>query len=158
MTTVVRRDVVSSPVRDAHQTWLAIVDLLTRACPAEVREELTAVSGTAASVIGDQAAAKAPIVVTCEGPRTRIYCLYDDHALDGSDSNEAPLGFDPLKGDWAISLPCPAEDLAWVENSLARHSTRITARDVADGIAAKADQTEQSAGGLTFNPQGFLGS
>jgi hypothetical protein len=158
MSTVVRRTFASSPARDAHETWMAIVDLLTKACPAADREELIAVAGTAASTISDQAPRDVPIVVTCDGPRTRIYCLYDEDAVEGSDSNEDVLGFDPLKGDWAISLPCLADDIAWVQSALARHSKRITARDVSDGLAADAGTKSEVAAGLTFDPAGFLRS
>jgi hypothetical protein len=158
MSTVVRRTFASSPARDAHETWIAIVDLLTKACPAADREELIAVAGTAASTISDQAPRDVPIVVTCDGPRTRIYCLYDEDAVEGSDSNEDVLGFDPLKGDWAISLPCLADDLAWVQSALARDSKRVTARDVSDGLAADAGTKSEAAAALTFDPAGFLGS
>lgn len=158
MSTVVRRTFASSPARDAHETWMAIVDFLTKACPTADREELIAVAGTAASTISDQAPRDVPIVVTCDGPRTRIYCLYDEDAVEGADSNEDVLGFDPLKGDWAISLPCLADDLAWVQSALARDSKRITARDVSDGLAADAGTKSEALAGLTFDPAGFLGS
>jgi hypothetical protein len=157
VSSAVRRTFASSPTRDAHATWLAIVDLLTAFCPKQDRDELLAVAGTAASIISDQAPRDVPIIVTCDGPRTRIYCLYDDDALEGSDSNEASLGFDPLKGDWAVSLPCLADDFAWVQAALARHSSRVTARDVAKGITADTAKSEASAG-LTFDRAGFLGS
>src|SRR3546814_14772502 len=84
MTTVARRTFSSTPQRDAHQTWTAIVDLLTQGNTGAARSDLLAVSGVAASVIADQAPKDAPIVVTCDGPRTRIYCLYDDARSEGS--------------------------------------------------------------------------
>src|SRR3546814_6666180 len=112
----------NTPQRDANHTWTAIVDLLTQGNTGAARSDLLAVSGVAASVIADQAPKDAPIVVTCDGPRTRIYCLYDDDALDGADANEDLLGFDPLKGEWRLSLPCLSEDLAWVQGALKRHS------------------------------------
>ena len=100
----------------------------------------------------------APIVVTCDGPRTRIYCLYDDDAIDGSDASEDPLGFDPLKGDWRVSLPSPADDLPWVQAALQGHGDRITARDpntpVTKDQSSKAADTQT----LVLNPKGFLGS
>jgi hypothetical protein len=95
--------------------------------------------------------------VTCDGPRTRIYCLYDDDAIDGSDANEAGLGFDPLQGDWRVSLPCPAEDLAWVQSALEAKGSRITARDKTATLAVeKAEGTGASS--LTIDLKGFLGS
>ncbi len=118
MTTVASRTFTSTPARDALATWTAIVDLLTKGQTGAARSELLAVGGVAASVIADQAPQNAAIVVTCDGPRTRIRCLYDEDAIDGADANEDPLGYDPLKGDWRISLPCLTDDLAWVQAAL----------------------------------------
>ena len=157
MSTVASRTFRSTPNPDAAATWNAIVDLLTQGHTGGARSELLGVSGTAASIIADQAPKDAPIVVTCDGPRTRIYCIYDEDAVDGSDASENALGFDPLKGDWRISLPCCAEDLAWVQRSLAQKSTRITARGPDEDAAADQSEKEVSAA-LTIDPKGFLGS
>lgn len=157
MTTLVRRTFASTPARDAHATWLAISDLLTRGQSGEKRDELLSVAGIAASIISDHAAEEAPIVVSCDGPRTRIYCIHDDDALDASEADENELGFDPLAGDWAVSLPCLAEDLDWVKAALKKRSSRITARDAATGFAV--EQAESKAGaGLVLDTEGFLGS
>lgn len=68
------------------------------------------------------------------------------------------LGFDPLKGNWRVSLPCQSEDLTWVQAALKKHSSRITARDLAEAVNA-ADGAEASAAQtLTLDPKGFLGS
>ena len=158
MTTVARRTLRSTPARDALATWSAIVDLLTRGIDGSARTELLAVAGIAASVIADHAPEDAPIVATCDGPRTRIYCLYDDDVIDGSDANEDPLGFDPLKGDWRVSLPAPAEDLSWVQAALKEHSDRITARDPATPIAKDHSSKASNAQTLVLDPKGFLGS
>lgn len=158
MSSVVRRTFASSPARDAHATWIAIVDMLSQHCPSEDRDELVAVAGPAASIISDQAPSDVPIVVACDGPRTRIYCLYDEDAVEGSDSNESALGYDPLKGDWTISLPCPAEDLDWVSAALAESSQRITARDLAKGNIADSKTKSEASAALAFDPAGFLGS
>lgn len=157
MTTVVSRSFDSTPQRDAAETWRAIVALLSQGRIGAVQDELLAVTGIAASLIADQAPKTAAIVVTCDGPRTRIYCLYDDDAIDGSDANEAGLGFDPLEGDWRVSLPCPTEDLAWVQSALAAKSSRITARDKTATLAV--ERAGASAGSsLTIDLKGFLGS
>lgn len=155
MSTVVKRTFASVPQRDAASTWRAIVDLLTKGKAGSARDVLLAVTGTVASLIADQAPKDAPIVVTCEGPRTRIYCLYDDAALEG-DANEGTLGHDPLEGDWAVSLPCPADELGWVTDSLKQYSTRITARDQAEGITVD-EPTEKATSALTLDVKGFLG-
>ena len=139
-------------------TWAAIVELLTQGKTSAARNELLAVSGIAASTIADQAPKHHPIVTTCDGPRTRIYCIYDDDAADGSDVNEDPLGFDPLKGDWRVSLPCTKDDLAWVQGALKKHSTRITARGPDDEVAKAEAFVAAHAGALTFGPKRSLGS
>jgi hypothetical protein len=153
----VRRTFTSCPSRSAHDTWVAIVDLLTKSCSVATRAELLSVRGEAASIISDQAPADAPIVVTGDGPRTRIYCLYDDDALEGSDANESALGFDPLKGDWAVSLPCQAEDLDWVRDALKRKTSRVVARDMADGISTASSASSASVE-LVLDPEGFTAS
>ena len=130
MTTIVRRAFRSTPARDAYMTWTAIVDMLTHGKEGEAKAELLAVAGVVACVIADHAPTHAPIVVTCDGPRTRIYCLYDNDAIDGSDAREDSLGYDPLTGNWCVSLPCSVDDLPWIESALKRHSNRITARDL----------------------------
>lgn len=156
MSTVARRTFRSTPERDAASTWAAIVDLLTRGHSGAARDELLGVAGVAASIIADQAPKSAPVVVTCDGPRTRIYCLYDEDAIDGSDANEDALGFDPLQGDWRVSLPCTVDDLAWVQSALKAKSARITARDVSTGIASDGEASA-STSPLTLNRAGFLG-
>jgi hypothetical protein len=84
--------------------------------------------------------------------------IYDDDAIEGSDANEEPLGFDPLEGDWRVSLPCLPDDLSWVQTALMKHSTRITAREPDDEVA-KAEATQASqASALVFDRKGFLGS
>jgi hypothetical protein len=156
MTTVASRTFRSTPHRDAAQTWSEIVGLLTQGRTGEARNELVAVSGIASSVIADQAPKAAAIVVTCDGPRTRIYCIYDDHALDDSEGNENPLGFDPLKGDWHISLPCQAEDLCWVQDALKKRSVRITARDLATAVSDNENAGTAKGAPLVLDPQEFL--
>jgi len=153
MTTVVARTFRSSPHRDALTTWKAIVTLLAKRDA--MRTQLEEASSIAASLIADRAPLTAPIVVTCDGPRTRIYCVYDDDALDPSEANEANLPFDPLEGNWAVSLPCPAEDLAWVQKALGELGTRITARDLASGAAVSGD-SKGMAGALTIDLEGLL--
>lgn len=158
MTTVVRRTFNSTPQRDAAETWQSIVALLTQGRAGGPRAELLAVTGVAASVIADQAPKGAAIVITCDGPRTRIYCLYDDDAIEGSDPNEDALGFDPLRGDWRVSLPCGDEDLAWVQSALKTHGNRVTARDKATGASIEETSKAATDSSLTVNIEGFLGS
>ncbi len=155
MSTVYSRTFRSTPFRSAQETWASIIDLLTQGRDDEKRAELTSVSGIAASLISDQSPASAPIVVTCNGPRTRIYCLYGDASIE-DEGNEAALGFEPLGGDWAVSFPCPADDLTWVQNALKAKSSRITARDSTE-TCTNADKTA-AQGNLTLDIKGFLAS
>lgn len=154
MATVIRRTFRSSPFRNTHDTWMAIVELLTGGQSSDAKKILVAIAGVAASCIADQAPRSAPIVVTCDGPRTRIYCLYDDDALDGADAQEGALGFDALQGDWAISIPCHKDELAWVVDALAEHTARITARDMADGLAN--DEKTAADNSLVLDIKGFM--
>lgn len=157
MTTVVSRTIRAIPHRDAPATWQLIVDLLTHSRQSAARAELMSVAGICASIIADQGPKFAPIVVTCEGPRSRIYCIYNDDAVDGADANEEAFGFNPLKGDWAVSLPCHSDDLDWVRASLKKQSARITARDVEAGISTE-EAKAAAAESLVLDPKGFLGS
>jgi hypothetical protein len=158
VSTVASRTFASTPKRDAAATWAAIVDLLTQGRSGPARNELLAVSGVAASIIADQAPKEAPIVVTCDGPRTRIYCFYDDDAIEGSDANEDALGFDPLEGDWRVSLACLKDDLSWVQAALKKHSTRITAREPDADVVKAEDASSTQGHALAFDAKGFLGS
>lgn len=155
MMTVASRSIASCPLRDAAETWQAIIDLLTHGKPGDKRDELAAISGVASSIITDRYPVQAAITVTCDGPRSRIYCLYDDDAIDGSDAKEDPFGFDPLNGDWQLSLPCHPDDLYWVQAALARKGTRITARDLTVKVEAAARQNQSEA--LELDVEGFLG-
>ena len=155
MTTVASRAFRSTPHRDAGQTWSAIVNLLSQGQAIHAKAELLAVAGIASSVIADQAPKSAPIVVTCEGPRTRIYCVYDDDAIDDSEADEGALGFDPLNGDWRVSLPCSTEDLAWVQAALKKHSSRVTARDLATKLSEEA-KANTKAQALVIDAKGFF--
>jgi hypothetical protein len=156
MSTVVSRTFRSSPYRDAAETWSAIVDLLCAGRTIGARAELLAIAGVASSIIADRAPKDVPIVVTCEGPRTRLYCLYGEDAVVGSDENEGPLGFDALKGDWRVSLPCDKDELSWVQPTLKKHSSRITARDLESVVGAEqANGSAQPQ--LMIDPKAFVG-
>jgi hypothetical protein len=154
MATVISRTFRSSPFRNTHDTWMAIVELLTGGKSSDARTALLSVAGVAASCIADQSPRSVPIIVTCGGPRTRIYCLYDDDALEGSDAKESSLGFDALSGDWSVSIPCHKDELSWVVDALAEHSARITARDMSTGLAT--DEKAAASSSLVLDVEGFM--
>ncbi|MBK9361712.1 MAG: hypothetical protein IPM99_11560 [Rubrivivax sp.] len=157
MSTVASRVVRSSPHRDTASTWDLIVDLLTQGEQGAARAELMSVAGVASSIIAERAPQAAAIVATCDGPRTRIYCLYDDDAIDGADAKEDSLGYEPLKGNWAVSLPCSADDLTWVQRALKAKSSRITARDQSTKLG-ESESVDARSQGLTLNVDAFLKS
>ena len=162
--TVVKRVVCSTPKRDSVETWDKVVELLTQGQQGAARDELKSVSGIAASLITEKALRDSAITVECDGPRTRIYCLYDEDAIDGSDAKEDALGYDPLAGDWSLSLPCPADDLAWVQRALKAKSTSIIARDMAEKLGeqqatlSNARQASRQAADFSFDADAFLKS
>jgi len=137
--TVIARRFVSVPARSAAETWTAIADLLAPDKTKSGARELASVAGTAASLIAREAM-NFPIVLYGSGPRVRVYCLYNEDALEGDRADEGALPFDATSGDWRLSLPCPAEDLAWVQKALKAKSGKITARDMAEPV----DETEAS--------------
>lgn len=156
MTTIASRTFRSSPYRDAVTTWDEIVQMLARDQTTAAARELRAVTGIVASLITDQCSKSTPIIVTCDGPRTRIYCLYDEDALDEADANEEPLGYNALEGDWRVSLPCQKSELAWVQSALKKHSARITARDLESGISVDEAESTAKAASLVLDLGGFL--
>ena len=129
--TVVVRRVAATPARSAGEAWAVIVGLIASA-DSQARRELDGVAGIVMSLIADEAMRGSPIIVRGVGPRVRIYCIYDSEAILGEGVSEAALAVYPTGGEWLMSLPCPREDLVWVQNALATASTRITARDLAE--------------------------
>ena len=154
--TVASRTFRSTPNRSASETWRAIVELLTQGRDGEVRNELLTVVGEAASIISDRAPKHAPIVITCDGPRTRIYCVYDEDAVESEGEDETMLGYDPLAGKWRVSLPCQEDDLLWIESALRKKSSRIAARDALAGISIDDDDKTPETRTLTLDPKRFL--
>lgn len=137
--TIVARKVRATPYRSASEAWSLIVELLAPHKESTSRTELESVTGIASSLIADEAAAE-PIVVYGSGPRVRIYCLYDEKAMDEEEANETALAFTPTEEDWQVSLPCPLDDLTWVQEALKNKSQRITARDMTTAVAEASDE------------------
>ncbi len=142
--TVIARRISSSPARSETQTWRVIVNLL---CPNDEasKSELLRVEGVLASVIADEIPATAPIVFGGTGPRVRFYCVYGQDAISFEDCNESALPFNPTPGDWWLSVPCNADDLAWMSAALAKQSKRVVARDAAAEIDVPEDTKNESA-------------
>lgn len=157
--TVIARRIAATPARSASAAWKIIVDLTSKS-GTSARAELESVAGIACSLISDETFANAPAVVCGAGPRLKIYCLYDDNAMNAERANENALTFNPTDGDWKMSLPCASEDLDWVQSELKKKSNRITARDkdaAVDG-ESEARSAASSASMLELDQEVFLKS
>ena len=158
MSTVASRTFRSTPHRDAAADLeLRSSTCLTQGETVAARNELLAVAGIAASVIADQAPKGAPIVVTCDGPRTRIYCLYDDDAIEGSDANERRPGLRSAQGRLARLAALPADDLAWVQAALKKQHPHHRAGPDAACPSDESAETRRRPQTLVLDPKGFLG-
>jgi hypothetical protein len=151
--TVLARVVRATPYRPADEAWDVIVDLLAPDGGA-AGDELMKVAGVATSLIAAEALKNDKIYVWGGGPQVRITCFYGEDAIT-DDAREEKLPRSPTDGDWRMSLPCPEEDLTWVQAALAKKSTRITARKLGEKPDTDADEGE-SAPAATIDEKAFL--
>ena len=133
----VRRDIASIPKRSAAETWREIVNLITGDGSVDAAS-LTAAASVMESLITDEHPAKVPIVVKGVGSRLVIYCLFGEDAMD-ADMDVAKLTWNPTAGDWAMTAPTEAADVAWMNQTLKKRASRIAVHDV---NAAPADEEE----------------
>ena len=155
MSGVVARRVASTPARSAAETWEKIIDLLAPNPKSAARTELVAAAGVACSAISSESTRDDAIVVWGAGPRVRVYCIFGEAAVTGEDVNEDALAKPPTDGDWGMSIPCPAEDLAWSQRKLASGSKRVSARAAGEAVP---DEALESGGArsLAINVEEFL--
>ncbi len=157
MSTVLARRVASTPVRTAVRTWDRIVGIIAPDPDSAARKELAKVAGTACASIGSEAPKDAPIVIWAGGPRVRVYCLFDDDAITQDGLNEDALPASPTEGNWRMSIPFLADDVAWAGKSLAAASSRISARSVDDEVETD-EPVAAAAAPLSINLAEFLKS
>jgi hypothetical protein len=155
--TIVARRFKSIPERSALETWRAISNVLAPRLSSTSRGELDTIADIASSLITREAMRDSAILVHGSGPRVRIYCLYGEDAITGDNASEHLLAFDATAGDWHLSLPCPAEDLEWVQAALKRKSTRVTARDLKAEIEVAANEVNKMDG-FQINTEAFFRS
>jgi hypothetical protein len=156
--TVVSRRVVSTPARSASASWDVIVKLVT-AEGSPARDELQRIAGVASCLIAEESLKTDPCVVFGSGPRVRIYCLYNEDAIAGEDTNEAVLTFTPTEGDWQMSLPCAVDDLEWVKKALGERSTHVTVREAGSAVDdAHPSSASASSTGAVIDREAFLRS
>jgi hypothetical protein len=152
--TIIARTFIAIPSRSASETWEAIINLLA---PAETaaRKELKLITGIACSLITREAMKSAPIVIHGCGPQLRFYCIYHEDAITGDSANEGQLTFNPTAGEWAMSLPCPKEEMEWVQGSLLKKTKRITARDQEEQFES-GNQEKSSDANVTLDKEAFF--
>jgi hypothetical protein len=153
---LVARRIRATPERAASDAWQVIVDLLAPS-DGEARKELLGIEGIASSIISTESTKDVPMVVRGKGPRVRFFCLYDEEAISGDDANEAVLAECPTDGDWVMSLPADADDVAWVKDALAKKSKRVTVREKNEAFSDGEQESKQaSATDATINMEAFL--
>ena len=155
--TVIARRIISVPERTATETWEVIARLLAPDAASSAARELASVTGISCSLITREAMTS-PIVLHGSGPRVRIYCLYNEAAVEGDEASESKLLFDATAGDWALSLPCPEEDLAWVQSALAAKSKRISARDMDHTVEDDTNSEKAAVSASEMDLEAFFNS
>jgi hypothetical protein len=139
----VRRDISSIPLRSASETWQRIIDLATGQGSKDV-QQLKAASGVMASVITDEHPATRAIMLEGVGAQLRIYCRYGMKAIEEGSAVD-PLTWNPTAGNWTMHVPCDAENMAWVKESLSKTSPRIKIFDVDEADRAEEEKPEAAA-------------
>lgn len=152
---VMARRVRAAPHRSATETWIAIVDCIAPLPETAARRELLGVAGIASSLIADEALKDSACVISGSGPRVRIYCLYGEDAITGENAAEDALSFSATADGWQMSLPCPPEDLEWVQATLKLRAAHVTARDMTTAVDEKAVDGKNLAD-VTINLEAFL--
>ncbi|WP_342316360.1 hypothetical protein [Lysobacter sp. FW306-1B-D06B] len=126
----VSRIIASTPQRSAKDTWTRIIELITGAGSKDT-QQLEAARSVLEAVIGEEYPTDHPIVVWGAGPRLVIYLRYDADAIERGHSVDA-LSWNPTDGDWRISAPAAAEDVAWMTAALG--TGRISVRKLGDEV------------------------
>ena len=153
---VVARRIRATPERSASETWQVIADLLAPD-RGDARIELMSIEGIASSIISTESPKDSPIVVKGDGPRVRIYCMFDDDAVSGDDANESALAECPTAGEWTMSLPVENEDVEWVKTALATKTKKVTVREKSQSVDDTDKQQARSAE-PSINMEAFLRS
>ena len=158
MATVVKRNIRATPHRTSSAVWRLMAELLAPDVSSAAHRELTKVDAVLGQLIASESFVDEPIVVHGGGPRVRLYCLYNDSAVEGDDADERGLTTCPTEGEvWAMSVPCSEDDFAWVTKELAKHGQRVTARRSGEAVAEESGE-EAAAQSASINIEAFLKS
>jgi hypothetical protein len=157
MSKVIARRIASTPVRTASQTWDAIVALIAPNPQSAARKQLAQAAGVACASIASEATKDAAIVIWGNGPRVRVYCVFDEDAITQDGVNEDALPQSPTEGDWKMSIPCQTEDVKWSAKNLDA-SPKISARGVDDELEEEEAASTATKSSLSINLSEFLKS
>jgi len=155
----IRRDFRATPFRSGSEAWDAIAKLLAPDAKSPARKELMSVVGVASQLIATESIKKHPIISSGSGPRVRIYCLYDDDALNVDNAKESALAFDATAGDWKVSIPVEADDLSWSKAEIKKVSSRISVREKTEAVEGDDENEEKqqsTAGAMAVDLTEFL--
>lgn len=145
----VKRTIASIPKRSAAETWRTIKELITGTGSVDV-DKLAAAASVMESLIADEHPAAVPIVVKGVGSRLVIYCLYGEDAME-ADLEVEKLTWNPTAGKWAMTAPTDADDLKWMNDTLAKRCSRITVHDVNAAPQEEEENSAATAKSLTVN-------
>jgi hypothetical protein len=141
----VRRDISSIPLRSANETWQRIIELVTGKGSKDV-QQLKGASGVMGSIITDEHPASRAIMIEGVGAQLRVYCRYGMKAVEEGVKVDS-LTWNPTAGDWTMHVPCDAENIGWIRESLSKTSPRIKVFDVAETDRAEDEEAGAAAKG-----------
>lgn len=156
MSTVIARRIVATPIRTSSEAWAVITQLLAPGADCSARAVLERASGVACSAIASEAFKGDAAVVYGNGPRVRCYCLYDDDAVSGEDTDERALPETPTEGDWRLSIPVPEEDFEWSARAIKACAPHITVRKVGDDLPDEESTAANGRASVRVNLDRFL--
>jgi hypothetical protein len=139
----IRRDISSIPFQSAGETWQRIIELVTGPDSKDVLQ-LKNAAGVMGSLITDEHPAKRAIMLEGVGPQLRIYCRFGMKAVEEGAKLDA-LTWNPTAGNWTMHVPCDADNMKWVKESLAKHSPRIKVFDVDEADRSDEEASEEAA-------------
>ena len=79
-----------------------------------------------------------------------VYCLYGEDAME-ADLEVYKLTWNPTAGNWAMTAPTDADDVKWMNDTLAKRCPRITVHDVNAAVDEAQENSMATAKSLTVN-------
>jgi hypothetical protein len=146
---VIARKFKANPVRTAAETWTTIVNVIAKKNDS-AKNLLLRITGVAASIIAEGIPATSPITIIGSGPRLRVYCLYDDDAIE-EDGNEDSLSWNPFDSEWDIYFPVNEVDMEWVNNMLSETGKNFHAYLAGEKIEREKENAASQMPPLTIN-------